>query len=798
MIRNYLKIALRNILRQKVYSIINLVGLTIGIAAFLIITLYIQHEIGYDAHIVDSDRMYRCVELQKSEGVGEQHVAVTMAPLKEAIVRDFPEVEKATRLMHWGRMPIVYDGQQYNQDLIVFTDPETIEFFGIKFLKGDTATAMKDPHSIIMSEKNAVKYFGSVDEAMDKVISLYNYGNFKVSGVIEDQPENSHFRMEMLVPFQFMLEQYKWLDGWGSNAMTTYIRLSENADIPKLEAKFHDWLVGLVDPDDPDKMFDLYLQAVPDIHLKSNYIKFQTNFNPGNITMVYVFTIIALLIIIVASINYINMAIARSFKRAREVGMRKVLGATRSSLMYQFIGESFILTFFAIILSVMLVQILLPVFNQILGINLSISFISNPLFNIGLIVILIVVSLVSGSYPSFYLSRFKPISTLKGSLDKKSGGTGNLSKVLVVVQFIIAIGLIFSVMVTWSQYQYALNKDLGYNIKDVIEVRLYNRNSRQEVQAFKNELSKNPNIMQMSQTADINGVSGSQNTLYVDDSAKTKITCRIGLVDPEYFDMMEIPIIQGRSFSDDFSTDTVSAVILNEAALEYLKWDNPLDMSFKPFWTDTIYKKRVIGVISDYHYYSLNSKIEPAAYIYSMDIAQTLAVKINPVNRKETIKFIEEKWTELFQGAPFEYSYATEILKENYEDEANSMNLFFYFAILSIIISALGLYGLTSFLIEQRKKEIGIRKTFGASVSQITLKLISGFVVLVVIAGVIASAVSWYFMDKALDNFVYRISIEWYYFVIAILVAVFIALVTIIYHATRSALANPVDALRYE
>ena len=262
--------------------------------------------------------------------------------------------------------------------------------------------------------------------------------------------------------------------------------------------------------------------------------------------------------------------------------------------------------------------------------------------------------------------------------------------------------------------------------------------------------------------------------------------------------MMEIPITMGRNFSNDYGTDTVSAVILNEAALEYLNWDNPLEMSFKPFWTDTIYKKRVIGVISDYHYYSLHSKIEPAAYIYSMDIAQTLAIKMNPTGHKETLSFIEETWNEIYPGAPFEYSYASEILKDNYKDEASSLNLFFYFSILAIIISALGLYGLTSFLIEQRRKEIGVRKTFGASVTQITLKLISGFISLVAIAGIIASAVSWYIMDKALDNFVYRISIEWYYFVISIVLAVLIALITIIYHAARSALANPIEALRYE
>ena len=798
MIRNYFKIALRNILKQRAYAAINIVGLTIGIAAFLFIMMYIQHELGFDAHIQDPDQWYRCVELQHAQGIGDQHVAVTMGPLAPNLTKDFPEVETAVRIMYWGDLPLTYNNQQYTQEYIVFSEPSIFKFYDIRLLDGDTASALTEPNSIIMSEKNAMKYFGSVEEALGKVIELNHFTTFKVTAVMEDQPVKSHYRMEMIAPYAYLENRYEWLKSWGSNTMATYIKLREETDIQSLQSKFPEWLLTYITPENPETMFQLYLQPVKEIHLKSNHIKFQRNYKQGSIKMVYVFSIIAILIIIIACINFINIAIARSFKRAKEVGMRKVLGASQLNLMYQFLGESIIITSVSILLALMIVMLLLPVFNGILGIELVISFLHNKLFNIGLLLLLLVVSLSSGSYPAFYLSRFKPLQSIRGGSNKKGGGSGNLSKVLVVIQFVISIGLIFSVMVTYRQFQYALNKNMGFNIENVIGISLYTNKSAENVYRIKNELKKHPNIINMSHCADINGVSGNQSTLNIDDSSNTRITCRIGYVDYNYFEMMDIPMALGRNFSKEFPGDTNKSIIINEAALEYLNWENPLEMSFMPLWNDTISKRRVIGVISDYHYYSLHSKIEPAAYIIDPDQCNTLVVKIGGQSQDETLQFLEETWAELYPGVPFEYSFAKDVLKEQYQDEENTLMLFTFFTLLSIIISCLGLYGLTTFLVEQRKKEIGIRKVFGGSVGKIIGLLIRNYILLVLLAGIIASPIAWYIMNESLETFAYSIDLSWYYFAIAILTAIFIALITIIFHATKSALMNPIEALRHE
>jgi putative ABC transport system permease protein len=798
MIRNYFKIALRNILKQKAYAFINIVGLTIGIAAFIFIMMFIQHELSIDSNIQDQDRWFRCVELQHAQGVGDQHVAVTMGPLGPSLTKDFPEVEMAVRVMSWGSLPLTYDNQQYTQDNIVFTDPEVFNFFDIKLLDGDTATALSEPNSIVMSEKNAVKYFGSVEEALGKVVKLNNFDSFKVTAIMEDQTLNSHYPIEMLVPFDYMESRYAWLKSWGTNTMATYIRLIENTDEIRLQEKFAEWLLTYITPENPETMFQLYLQPVGDIHLKSNHIKFQRNYNQGNIKMVYVFSIIAILIIVIACINFINIAIARAFKRAKEVGMRKVLGATRLNLMYQFLGESIIITSISIIFALGIVQLLLPMFIRILGVDLEVDFINNRLFNIGLLGILLFVSLASGSYPAFYLSRFKPLQALRTSLDKKAGGSGNISKILVAIQFVISIGLIFSVMVIYNQLHYVMNKDMGFNFRDVIGIPLLTNKSTEDVKRIKNELRQHPNIIDMAHCAEINGVSGNQSTLSIDDTMNTRITCRIGYVDYNFFEMMEIPVVLGRNFSREYATDTNAAVIINEAALEFLDWDNPLEMSFMPFMGDTITKRRVIGVIRDYHYYSLHSKIEPAVYLIDPEQSWSLVVKMSAQDQDETIQFLEDTWASLFPSVPFEYDFASDVLKEQYEDEENSLMLFTYFSLLSIIISCLGLYGLTTFLVEQRKKEIGIRKVFGGSVWQVINLLIRNYMMLVVIAGIIASPIAWYIMNETLETFAYRISISWYYFVIAILTAVIIAISTIIFHASKAALMNPADAIRCE
>jgi len=797
MFGSYFKIAFRNILKQRTYSAINIIGLTAGIGAFLLIILYLQYERGFDRHIPEKERLYRCVEIQHPAGVDDQHVAVTMAPLGPAMRNDFPEVEEYTRVLSWGGLPVEYQGERYHEPFLVHADSSVFDLFGIDLLSGNKYTALREPNSIVIDENKAVKYFGSVDSAIGKIVTYDNFRDVKVTAVMKNQPEMTHNRMELIVPFQLILDKHPWLEEWGSNSMTTYVRLKENTDVGKLEMKFHNWLLPYVEPEDTSQMFQLYLQPVPDIHLRSNHIKFQHNYNMGNITMVNIFTLIALLIIIIACINYINMAIARSFRRAKEVGIRKVLGANRQTLMYQFLGESILFTLFAIGLALVLVEVLLPFFNSTFNISLEIDFLHNPVFNIGLLGVLILVSLFSGSYPAFYLSRFRPVKVLKGGISRKIGGSGNLGKVLVVFQFVISIALIISIAVIYSQFRYALTKDMGFNYSNVLNISTYNI-PQSKIEALINDLGQHPNILELSQSSFINGVSGSQSTLRLDDSIGTPITCRIGVVDYKYFDMMEIPVLLGRNFNKSFATDECCAVILNESAVDYFGWQEPLGKTFKSFWSDTLLPRKVIGVIRDYHYYDLHSKIEPAAYIIEPEYYFSLLVRIGKNDASETIDFIDGKWKAHNPGIPFEAKFAEQILKDQYSNEADNVSMFSFFTLLSILISCLGLFGLTSLIIEQRRKEIGIRKVYGSTVEGIVKQVVSDFLKLVLTAGLIASVIAWYFMDKALDSYAYHIPLSWYYFAGGTLVAVIIAFLTILYHSVKAALANPVDTLRYE
>ncbi len=797
MIFNYIKLGARNLLYQKSYTMINVVGLSIGIAAFLLIFLHVQYELGFNKHIPEAERLYRCVEIQQAPGVGEQHVAVTMGPLAEALVNDFPEIEKAVRMLYWGSRPIEFNEQFFNQEFVVFTDPEVFELFGVKLIVGDTASALKEINSFVVSKKVAEKVFGSVEEAMGKIVQI-NSKPFHVTGVMEDQPKQASFRMEALIPFEYMETNFTWLKGWNNNSLDTYVRLKEGTDTEALKDKFPEFVMAHTDSEDPDWMWKLYLQPLQDIHLKSGHIKFQImNNNQGNITMVYMFSIIAALIILLACINFINLSIAQSVKRSREVGMRKVMGADRFNLMNQFLGESFTITLMSIILALLLVYFMLPYFNEILGATFKLDFYNNWIFNIGLLVILILVSMVAGIYPAFYLSRYNPIKVLKSGIESEGSYSGWLTKGLVVFQFVISIGMIFSIAVTYDQFKYALNKDMGINYTDVLSVNLYEKNSEENVAFLKNEFLLNPNVKDVAFVSDINGVAGSQGAITVDDSAETSITVRYGFVDYNFFEMMEIPIIAGRNFDKKFAFDDSVSMIINRAAVEFLGWEDPIGKQFRPFM-DTITRRKVIGVIEDYHYYSIHSKIEPAIYLINPERSYNLAVKINDVNKEVTIAYLEEKWNNHFPGIPFNYQMAKDRLQKEYKNEESTFKIFSFFTLLSLVISCLGLYGLTALIVERKNREIGIRKVFGGSVVQIVKMILSNFIILIIIAGIIATPIAWYLMSEALDSFAYHISITWIYFAEAILIALFVAMVTIIYHALKAAMSNPVETLRYE
>ena len=797
MILNYIKLGIRNLFDQKSYSVINIIGLSIGIAAFLLIFLNIQYELGYNKQIPNSSQLYRCVEIQQAPGVGEQHVAVTMGPLGNALVKDFPEITDAVRLLYWGARPLEYDNNVFDQNYVLYIEPQVFDLFGVKLLRGDTSNALKDPNSIVLSEKVAIKIFGSIDESLDKIINL-NDKPFKVTAIMENQPEQASVRMEVLIPFEYIEKQFTWLTGWNNNSIDTYVRLANGVDIVNLTDKFPDFINNYTDNEESEWPWSLYLQSVDDIHLKSKHIKFQVmNYHQGNITMIYAFSIIAALIILLACINFINISIAQSVKRSKEVGLRKVMGAEPINLMNQFLGESFILTLISVIISMFLVFLLLPFFNDILSISLKIDFINNWIFNIGLIGLLILVSLIAGVYPAFYLSRLNPMKVLKSGIDIKSSSSGWLTKSLVIFQFVISIGMIFSIVVIYEQFDYALNKDLGINYTNVLSIKLYDKNDEENVAFLKNEFLQNPNIKGVSFVSDINGVAGTQASVTVNDSSETRISVRYGFVDYNFFDMMDIPIIAGRNFNREYALDDSAAVILNRAAVEFLGWDDPINKQFQPIG-DTITYMNVIGVIEDYNYYSIHSKIEPALYMIMPGRSYVLAVKINDVNKTETIAHMEGIWNEHFPGLPFNYDVATERLKQEYKGEESTFKIFSMFTVLSLIISCLGLYGLTSLIIERKNREIGIRKVFGGSVLQIVKLLVSNFVILVLIAGFIATPIAWYLMDMALDSFAYHISITWIYVFEAIFLAVIIAALTIIYHALKAAIANPVETLRYE
>lgn len=797
MLHNYFKLGIRNLLKQKSYSIINIVGLSVGLSAFLLIMLHIQYELAYNAHIPESEQFYRCVEIQQARGVGEQHVAVTMGPLGEALVTDFPEVEKKVRILYWGSQPLQYQDQFFDQRWVVFADSTVFELFGIRLITGDTATALNELNSFVASKNLAVKMFGSVDEAMGKLIQI-NSQSFMVTGVMEDQPEQSSVKMEALIPIEGMEKKFSWMRGWNNNSIDTYVRLTKGTDLETLSAKFPAFISKHLDKEDSDWQWKLYLQPIEDIHLKSGHIKFQImNYKQGNINMIYVFSIIALLIILLACINFINLAIAQTVRRSKEVGLRKVMGAEKINLMGQFLGESTILTLISVLLALLLAELILPSFNQMLGASFSLNFIDNWMLNIGLIIMLVLVSLLAGFYPAFYLSQLHPIDVLKSGSGSKGSASSWLTKSLVVFQFAISIGMIFSIAIIYDQFNYALTKDMGINYTNVLTVKLYDKNDEVSVDFLKNEFRRNPNVQDVAFVSDINGVSGSQSSVEVDDTTETTITVRYGFVDYNFFDMMNIPVIAGRDFSKEYAFDDSTAVILNRAAVEFLAWDDPIGKQFRPFM-DTVTKMKVIGVIEDYHYYSIHSKIEPAIYMIVPDLANVLAVKINEINKEETIANLEEIWNSHFPGIPFNYVMATDRLRQEYSNEESSFKIFSLFTILSIVISCLGLYGLTAITIERKTREIGIRKVFGGSIAQI-IKLISlNFIQLILIAGVVATPIAYYLMNKALDSFAYHIDITWKYFLISILSALIVAMITIIYHAFRAATSNPVDVMRYE
>ncbi len=795
MFKNYFKIAIRNLFKNKAFSFINIFGLSIGLASFILISIYIKNELGYDKFQKHYDQIYRPVEVQQAPGLGSQDVAVTMGPLAPALKSDFPEILEATRILPMGEFYCRVGDKGFYEPNILFADSSVFNVFTIPFIEGDPKTALSEPFSIVISKDVEHKYFGNEDP-LGKIISLHNWlgaNDYKVTGVIKNYPKNSHLYFDMLASYSTAKSMIPNLSNWGDNFMATYILLQKGYPKENLEKKFPAFIKRHL-PKDSWNDLKLYLQPLKDIHLYSSHIKFQTfNRNQGDINSIYTFSIIAVFILLIACINFMNLSTARSAKRVKEAGIRKVLGSNRKNLIYQFIGEAVIISLLALIIAVIIVELVFPYFQTIFPDKFTVSSTNNIGFLLQLLGIAIVLGILAGSYPAFFLSSFTPSESLKSSFASTSKGAF-LRKSLVVFQFAIAVILIVCTGVVMDQMSYIQNKNLGFNKEHVLYMPIRDKDTRNKIGLLKNELLKNPDILSASAAAGLIGASGSQGTETIaGTNGKEQLMMRRSFVDFDFIKTMQMKILKGRNFSRDYPTDSNKAVIINEATVKNLGWKDPIGKIFegKP-------DRTVIGVVKDFNFYSLHTKIEPMIMAIVPSQFHYLLVRIRPDNIKKTVDYLKDTWNNIVPNRPFEYSFLDQQLDRMYKNDENTGRLFALFSLITIIIACLGLFGLASFVTEQRTKEIGIRKVLGAKISGIIALLTKEFIKWILIASVIAFPLAYIISQNWLDNFAYRTQINFVIFIAAALIVILIAAATISYQAVKAALTNPVKSLRYE
>jgi len=786
MFKNYLKVAVRNILRHKVYSFINIMGLAVGMACCILILLWIQDEMSYDRFHENADDIYRVIQ-NINFADHSTTWAITQGPLGPSLKEGFPEIINAARMRHEDFLTLTYNNKMFDETGFM-VDGSIFEMFSFCLIRGDCATALSDPHSIVLSEELAEKYFGDED-SIGKTITLNQKYDFKVTGVLGNIPRNSSIRPNLLIPFIFGREVGWTVDRWDNSFIQTFVQLKKNIPYQKVVQKISGYLF---DKPTIEKDSRLDLQPLKKIHLYSNY---DFDIAHGDITYVIIFFFVAVFILLIACINYMNLATARSAHRAREVGMRKVVGAFKADITRQFLGESILLSLLALFFAVLLLEILLPSFNDLAEKELSANIFGNLKIIGGLLSISLFVGILSGSYPAIFLSAFQPVRILRGPLQLATKGS-TFRKILIAIQFSLTIILMISTATAYQQLRYTQNKRLGYDREFMFCIGIRGK-VREKVESVKNELLRNPNILKVTTCSALpdHGYNFSNSLWHWEgQDPDEEILFRGVYVGEDYFETFGMDIVKGRSFSNKFPTDASEAVIVNEAAIKAMRMESPIGKQL----TKDGKQFKIVGVVKNYHFKSLHHKIEPLILLYRQKPGYILVAKIRPGNTPKTIRDIEKIWKNFEPGYPVIYRFTDELLNDLYTSEKRIETLFRYFSSLAIFIACLGLFGLASFTAEQRTKEIGIRKTLGASVSGIILLLSKEFTKWILVANIIAWPIAYIAMNRWLQNFAYRIDIGLGTFVLAALLALVIALLTVGYQAVKAAKANPVDALRYE
>lgn len=793
MIKNYFKIAFRNLWRHKAFSFINIMGLAVGMTACFLIFLYVRFELSYDAFNSKADRTYRVVADLKtpSDLLHTTGPAWAVAPFAK---NEFPEIESFTRVLN-DQLLVRKGDIKFQEDNIAWADSALFNIFDFKLVKGDKRTALKEPLSIVFSETAAKKYFGNKDPMGQTLLVTGDAYPATVTGVMKDLPENSQVKADMFLSMSTITQKFNAnLDSqWGNYGVRAYFLMKENTNVAAFEKKLPAFLVKR-NGDEMKKlqMFPtLHLEPLRDVYLRST----RDGNTTGNINNVYIFSIIAIFILLIACINFINLTTARSAERAKEVGIRKVVGAEKSQLMRQFMGESVILCLIAFLLSVLFTALLIPLFNQLAGKTISTGFFQNPSYILLLLATSVAIGLLAGIYPALVLSSYKPVVVLKGRF--ATGKRGNfLRKGLVIAQFTISIALIIATIVVYNQMQYMRNQNLGFNKDQMMILDTYGDPGKK---AFQQALKDIPNVKS---TALSGSVPGGGNPGAYSEIENKKGDLQIAnldlyFVDFDYINQYKIKMLAGRGFSNQFGTDSTQAMVINEAAVKTFGYASPQQAIGKRFkqWGR---EGKIIGVMKDFHYRSLQQDIKPLSMRIELDNCSIVSVNIAGANAAATIAAIEKKWKQFLPNRPFTYFFLDEFYDRQYRSEIRFGNLFLNFAILAIFISCLGLLGLASYSTIQRTKEIGVRKVMGASVAGIVNLLSKDFLKLVLIAFVIAAPIAWFAMYKWLQNFAYRASLGWWAFALAGLAAVIIAFLTVSFHAIKAAIANPVKSLRTE
>ncbi len=808
MLITYLKSALRNITKNKFYSVLNISGLAIGIAAFVFIFLYVRAELTYDKYHEKASRIYR-VESDFTISGKHDQFAIVPVPMGPALKIEFPEVEQFCRFFNAGNEVFKYNDKEFYEERFYFADSTVFDIFTYTMIMGDPRKSLVEPNSIVITKSIAKKYFGS-QNPMGEMIEGAGTDKYKVTGVLEDVPFNSHLRFDALISGTTIAAQ-QGADNFNSMeplrfwniGVYTYLLLSENSDMKAIHDKFGSFYAKYMKPvgDQINASFNLMSTPLLKTHFYSNL---SADLPKGNVTFIYIFSIVAVFILLIAAINYMNMATARSSKRAREVGIRKVAGAYKTQLIGQFLTESILLALISLAIALVLVYFLLPNFNTLSGKEIGFDVFTNPELILVILGVTVFIGFISGSYPAFYLSSFLPVKVLKGH---GIGGTrkgGTLRRVLVVFQFFIAIVMIIGTIVVSGQINYLRDKDLGFTKENMIVLELQDTAFRNKAESFKQELLKNSNITGVTNSS---GIPGNNQWIQVvkieKDGQMSDHAMIIAAVDYDFTKTYGLEITNGRDFDKGMGTDAKEAVIVNEATVKQYGWtDNPLGK--KITWGAGLdgtggRPLKVIGVVKDFHYNSLHNKVEPIMLFISERPNYFLSVKVNPENQSQTLKDVEEKWHQFGAKRPFDYKMLAETWDEMYESEQKLGVIFRLATILTIFIALLGLLGLSSFIAEQKTKEIGIRKVMGATLINILGLLYKEFVVLILIAFVIAIPVAWWRLDIWLEtSFVYHINISVAYFLLAGLLAITISLLTLSFHTIKAAMSNPVDAIKYE